>query len=140
MKTLVVLSAFVLLLSACKKDPDQSKTKLLTEGAWKFIKIEYEMNGLWIDEVSFWPPCKKDDEIVFMKDHSYILRNGATKCSSSDPDTFDVVRWNFLDDETKLDMDGAVTAIEVLNHSQLILSATQTTGGITSSTKYTLEH
>jgi hypothetical protein len=141
MKLLFMLSVSFLFLVSCKKEPDNSKTNLLTAKPWKFVKVESKTNNIpWMDEVPFWPQCKKDDEIVFMKDHSYTLRNGATKCDPLDPDVLDVARWNFLDNETKFDMDGAVTTIEVLNESQFVISASETSGGNTYASRYTLEH
>lgn len=141
MKTLVLVCAILLCMVSCRKNPDNSKVDLLTEKPWKFVKIESKVNnGPWMDEVQFWPQCQKDDEIVFMRDHSYAIRNGAMKCNPTDPDEFDVATWNFVDKETKLDMDGAVTTIEVLNHTQLVLSSTETTGGDAYLYRYTLEH
>jgi len=141
MKLLFILSVSLLFLASCKKESGNSKTSLLTARPWKFAKVESKWNNdPWIDEVPSWPQCKKDDEIVFMKDHSYTLRNGATKCDPSDPDVFDVAQWYFLNDETKFEMDGAISTIELLNESQFILSASETSGADTYFSRYTLEH
>ena len=141
MKSAALLSIGLLFLLACNKKPDSSRTDLLTEKPWKFVKIESSMNnGPWYDEVQFWATCEKDDELVFLIDHSYSLRNGETKCDASDPDVFDVATWNFLDNETKLDMDGSVTTIDALDKTQMILSSTETSGVDTYRYRYTLAH
>jgi len=142
MCTRILPIAIVFLLFSCQKAEDEeSKTSILTEKAWKFVKVESKTNnGAWLDEAQFWAACKKDDEILFKSNNSYVHSNGAIKCSPSDPDVFDVATWKFLDNETRFDMDGAVTNIEKLDHQQFILSASQTIGGDTYYTRYTLEH
>ena len=135
---LILLSLFL----SCNKEPDsESKTALLTSKAWKFVKAESKVNnGIWVDEAQFWSTCKKDDEILFKTDHSYVLSNGATKCSPSDPQILDEATWKFLESETKIDMDGAITFIEKLDEQQFIISSNTTSGSDTYFYKYTLEH
>ena len=141
MKTIIFTLAICLLFSCSKEMEESSRTSLLTGKAWKFVKIESKMNNdPWVDEVLFWLPCEKDDEILFKTDGSYILSNGATKCDASDPDIFDVARWDFLENETKLSMDGAVAAIDELTSQRMVLSATQVSGAGTAYTRLTLEH
>lgn len=118
-----------------------SKTEMLTARAWKFVKVEYKANSdPWVDEVPFWPNCEKDDQILFKIDQSYILSEGLTKCNPSDPDIMDIATWKFLENETKIDMDGAVTTIDRLDAIQFIISASTTSGTDTYYYKYTLEH
>ena len=93
-----------------------------------------------MDEVPFWPACKKDDEILFKSDLSYVLSQGASKCDPSDPDISDIATWKFLENETKIDMDGAVLVIEKLDNNQFVISATATMGSDTYYNRYTLEH
>ena len=135
----IILFSFLL---SCSKDPDiESKTSLLTGKAWKFVKAESRVNnGIWLDEAQFWPTCKKDDEILFKTNNSYVLSNGATKCNSSDPEILDEATWNFLETETKIDMDGAITLIEKLDTQQFIISSSTIAGTDTYYYKYTLEH
>jgi hypothetical protein len=135
------IAALLLLFSCTKEEENESKMSILTEKAWKFVKVESRTNnGPWFDEAQFWPACKKDDEILFKTNLSYVLSNGATKCTSSDPDVFDIATWKFLDNETKIDMDGAVTSIEKLDHQEFIISASQTQGSDTYYNRYTLQH
>lgn len=142
MKILIYSLAFITLFVSCKKENDpESKTSILTEKPWKFVRIESKTNnGQWFDEVQFMQQCEKDNEVLFKTNHSYVLSEGATKCNPLDPDIMDEARWTFLENETKFDMDGAVLIIEKLNHSQFIISASETLGTDTFYERYTLEH
>ena len=133
---------FLSFLLSCSKDPESDpKTALLTAKAWKFVKAESRVNnGIWLDEAPFWPTCKQDDEILFKTNNSYVLSNGATKCSPSDPEILDEATWKFLETETKIDMDGAITLIEKLDEQQFIISSSTISGTDTYDYKYTLEH
>ena len=139
----MIFSLFIIILfSSCQKENEpESKTSILTEKAWKFVKIESKTNnGPWLDEVPYMPACEKDNEILFKANHSYVLSEGATKCNPLDSDIMDEARWSFLENETKFEMDGAILVIEKLNHSQFIISASYTSGGDTFYEMYTLEH
>lgn len=141
MQHTILFSVLVLTIFSCSKKNDESKTGLLTEKPWKWIKIESKVNNdPWDEEVQYWPSCRKDDEMLFKRDHSYVFSNGATKCNFSDPDILDEATWSFLENETKIDIDGSVTKIEVIDHNQLILSETETFGGDTYYYRYTLSH
>lgn len=142
MKTKILPLVFVVLFFSCQKENEpESKTSLLTAKAWKFIKIETKTDNLpWFDEIPFMPACERDDELLFKTDGSCLYSEGATKCNPMDSDIIDEVRWSFVDNETKIDFDGGVFVIEKLDHTQFIISATETTGSHTSYVKYTLEH
>ena len=142
MKTKIFSLAIITLLISCQKEKDSdSKTSILTEKAWKFVKIESKTNnGAWTDEVQFQPACVKDNEMLFKTNLSYVLSEGATKCDPFDPDIMDEARWSFLENETKIDIDGAILFIEKLNNSQFIISASETIGTDTFYERYTLEH
>jgi hypothetical protein len=142
MKTIIFSLVLITTLISCQKENEpESKTSILTEKAWKFVKIESKTNnGPWFDEVQLMQSCEKDNEVLFKANHSYLLSEGATKCNPLDPDILDEARWSFLENETKIDMDGAILFIEKLNHSQFIISASETIGADTFYERYTLEH
>jgi hypothetical protein len=142
MKTIIFSLFIFTLLTSCQKEKDpQSRTGLLTGKAWKFVKIESKTNnGPWFDEVQLMSACEKDNEVLFKTNLSYVISEGATKCDPFDPDILDEVRWGFLENETKIDMDGAILFIEKLDQSQFIISASETIGTDTYYERYTLEH
>lgn len=142
MKAIIISLATITLFISCQKEKDpESRTSILTEKAWKFVKIESKTNnGPWLDEVQYQPACVKDNEMLFKANLSYVLSEGATKCDPFDPDIMEEARWSFLENETKIDIDGAILFIEKLNDSQFIISASETIGNDTFYERYTLEH
>ncbi|WP_400192554.1 hypothetical protein [Hymenobacter sp. B81] len=94
-------------LSACKKDkdPEPSKTDLLTDSDWILsahtVSPAMEMNGqLTTDLFPHVRPCDRDDVLQFDRPNAYFLDEGASKCGSgpqSSPGT-----WAFTDNETVL--------------------------------------
>jgi len=147
MRTRILFIAVVFILCACQKENDEksiqeTKTSILTEKPWKIVKAESKSKNTdpWFDDSQFWPACVKDDQLLFKTNNSYTHSNGATKCDPMDPDLFDEARWKFLDNESRIDMDGDILNIETLNHQQFIIWASETIGADTYYSRYTLEH
>ena len=108
--------------SSCKKDEaTKSKTELLTGTTWKVGKS----TALGID-VTPTQACSKDDITNFSTDKKMTVKEGATKCSSSDPDLISQGTWAFSSDEKQLtiteDGDATTYTIKSLTSSECKLS------------------
>ena len=90
----------------CKKDNSnivaKSKTQLLTEKTWKQVKFEERTNTTdpWNDITATYQTCELDDVITFTSAGAFTQTEGATKCSSSDPDLVESGNWSFQSNET----------------------------------------
>lgn len=124
----LAVAAMASLTLSCKKDSDTAtpapatKTALLTAKSWKVTDLKIGGVSLF----SSLPSCTKDDLIKFNTNKTAVFDEGATKCSSSDPQTANG-SWDFTTNETKLkitDPDGTVIegTIGTLNSTTLIFS------------------
>ncbi|HUR10904.1 MAG TPA: hypothetical protein VM012_06020 [Flavitalea sp.] len=143
MRSIIILSVVFLSvqISCSKKDDLSEKESFLTLKPWKFSKSETRTNNdPWVDEAVFWPVCEKDNEIVFKKNHSYEINEGATKCDPLDEQMIDAGRWSLSSGDTKLVIDGEEVIIEILDAQQLVFYSVQTLGTDTFTEKFTLVH
>lgn len=123
-----VLSIALVSISACSKSDDNTtapptnndpptKTELLTRsGGWK-------MSGLLLNGATFFdvfPACTKDDLIKFTADFNVLTDEGATKCASTDPQTY-TEKWSFADNETKIILDGEEGFVLKLDATTLVV-------------------
>lgn len=125
-------------LGACKKDSDPvatpSRTDLLTAKSWRLTTVTASLNGLPLPASSL-PACYLDDSFKFNADKTVIQDAGATKCSSTDPQTQSGT-WSFNNDQSKLTI--AVTGsllngdadIKELSSSTLRIYATPNFNGL----------
>jgi hypothetical protein len=124
--TISVLLVATLFFSACKKSSSHPKTNtdFLTQASWKFDNAK--AGGA--DVSSSLQTCQKDNVLTFSTNGTGSLDEGATKCTSTDPQTnpFD---WNFASNETVLHVSTVLFAggssdftIVTLNDTQLVLS------------------
>ena len=124
---LAFLSA-VILFTACSKDSNnnapKTKTDLLVQSSWKFDNAT--VNGS--DVSSLIQGCQKDNTITFAAGGTGTLDEGATKCSSNDPQSSPFT-WSFATNETVLHVSATLFTggssdfnIVTLNETQLILS------------------
>lgn len=105
---LAFASLFVFCLS-CKKSndnstPPKSKTVLLTQSSWKVqsVGIDADNNGTVDQDVtSSLSACQLDNTYSFKSDSTGTMDEGATKCSSTDPQTTSFT-WGFRNNETVL--------------------------------------
>jgi hypothetical protein len=136
-KISLFLLVLVVAFSGCKKDSESSlsKTDMLTGTTWKLSKFSVVAPGttVTVDYTSLLPSCLKDNVTNFSKDKKYTVKEGATKCSTSDTDLVEEGTWAFSSDEKKLTMttDGVADefTIKSLSSSQCVLTGSDVTLG-----------
>jgi hypothetical protein len=144
--TLTILSS-----SSCKKDDDpvpKTKTELLTLGGWKLVKGEFRTNPSlpWTDGTGILQPCEKDDVNLYKTDTNYEINEGASKCTASDPQVYEVGKWAFQNNETELKTTetGSPTSIiwgiEQISETTLILTTSENVGGTVYYVRSTMGH
>jgi hypothetical protein len=118
------IAAFFIIINACnKKDKPVTKTSLLTSGPWVVTAVvsdedgngTYELN----DYLSF-ESCYKDNFYTFKESGQLEINEGATKCSSTDPQT-DAVTWQLSNNDTTLKIDADTYSVLMLNNTTLQL-------------------
>jgi hypothetical protein len=110
----VILStaALCLVFSACKKSDNGSnggsRTSTLTNGKWRMTSstavIEYPapIGTQNTDVMKSMSSCQTDNLYIFNTDGTGTTDEGATKCSTSDPQTFASGTWAFINNESQL--------------------------------------
>jgi hypothetical protein len=132
---LLVLSV-ILLFASCKKDNGKSKTEYLTQSGWKNVSVLSDMGtGSFVNQPV--EDCAKDDILKFEADHSYNTTVG-TKCDPSDNN--ETGSWALSADEKTLILNGDDVSIETLNGSTLVITESETFGGVTFRYKATFGH
>jgi hypothetical protein len=127
-KFILAFLSTIILFTACSKDSDNNKPKtntdLLVQGSWKFDNVT--VNGA--DVSSLVQGCQKDNTLTFAAGGTGTLDEGATKCSSNDPQSSPFT-WSFATNETVLHVSATLFTggssdfnIVTLNETQLILS------------------
>jgi hypothetical protein len=109
MKKYLLAAIAICFITACnKKDTDQPQTKsqLLTARPWKQVKIEqrYNTSDPWTDVTSSSSACELDNLISFTITGSFAETEGATKCSSTDPDIVTTGSWSLQNNDTVLQL------------------------------------
>src|SRR5687768_4887999 len=98
---LLVAVAFSFIFTACSKDDDAapSKTEMLTGKNWKVSAETVSVNnGTPNDVYASATACEKDNFISFATDGKFTFDEGATKCSSNEPQT-QAGTWSFENGE-----------------------------------------
>lgn len=140
------LTAFVTVLISCKKDGANnvvtSKLDLLTGNYWVITKYEGKTNNEpWTDGFPFFDNCEKDDRWLFKKDGSIELSEGSNACSPNQPNqVLDVLRWAFLNNETKIEIDGKTFTIDQLDEKVLVVSSIEQIGGASYTVRISYGH
>ena len=127
-KFILAFLSTIILFTACKKDSTNNKPKtntdLLVQSSWKFDNAT--VSG--IDISSQIQGCQKDNTLTFAAGGTGTLDEGATKCSSNDPQSSPFT-WSFATNETVLHVSATLFTggssdfnIVTLNETQLILS------------------
>ena len=150
MKLEIQLIALLLMITviattlSCKKDKEEnantvkSKTELITKGSWKRTALvsnpayDWNANGVFDTNIlNTMFSCEKDNFETYQANGMVVTNEGATKCDSSDPQTWSVT-WSFGDNETKLIWDGndVYTLLE-LTETTLKFQSTFTENGVT---------
>jgi len=146
MRTIKILLFFVaasLTFTACKKEKDKkSRTELLTASSWMIVKFEEkENNGAWQNTFPLFDACSQDDRWIFKTNLSLDLTEGATACTGNSPnEVLDTTTWAFLENESKLQIETDAFVIEQLDESTMVISITESAGGVTYATKVTMGH
>jgi hypothetical protein len=126
---LLALALSLTFVIGCKEDetpiiddnPPAEKTRfeLVTEGAWKVSdgtivpEIEVDILGNTITVNTYWDllkqlgggevkECDKDNLMYLNADSTVLQDEGPTKCDPNDPQSEDGGKWNFMENETKL--------------------------------------
>lgn len=105
----LAVAAMASLTLSCKKDSDTaapaSKADLLTAKKWRVsaasTSITSNNQTSTVDDYATSPACERDDFAQFNANKSVTFDEGATKCSSTDPQTT-MGTWDFNSDQTKL--------------------------------------
>lgn len=111
----VMVIAAALFASACKKDKDDNnvtpapvKTKRdhLVEGKWQITSMPTSYTALgFTQEANLYDSldaCEKDNFATFASSGKVLEDEGATKCSSSDPQVDSASTWSLNGDYTKM--------------------------------------
>lgn len=141
---LTLITAFALGIGACKKDATKSKKELLTQSSWKVVKEESKSgSGPWVDNTSTLA-CEKDNQFVFGTTSTLELNEGATKCNLTDPQVIGTGTWSFLTNETQLQVvafgSTMLFSLDQLDENTMVISRSETIGGIIESERTTLGH
>lgn len=105
-KPIFFLLSIALFFVACDKDDSgASNTDKLTNGQWKIISsvAKFTFNGIeqTVDAFGQLPACQKDNLAEFQADGTLIADEGATKCSTNDPQQ-ETGTWEFAQGETHI--------------------------------------
>jgi hypothetical protein len=133
---LLMLSFFI----SCRKNK-ASRTDLLVEKTWRFIKSEEKLNsGTYVDSFAGLPDCEKDNLLDFMLNYTYKHTEGATKCSPGDPDVIAAGIWDLEQGDTHLVIGTDDYMIEQLNENILVISGFDIAAADTFHYRRTLVH
>lgn len=110
-KILLLAVTATTLLGSCKKD-DKKDSSTGTEAKiadkkWKLTAHSYTYGGTTSDGYASLPGCQTDNFYVFAADKSISADEGATKCSSSDPQTRTSGTWELRSGGKELFVSGA---------------------------------
>lgn len=108
----IALTLLFVTLFSCKKNETavtpKSKTEYLagtSSKSWKNTKAAAVNGGLTINLLNTEKACQLDNLLIFSTTKTYEIREGATKCNTSDPDLVLKANWGFNADETKFTVD-----------------------------------
>jgi len=105
-KILLSVAAIALLFAACNKEDKndtKTRTEYLTSGNW-YVHSDKDIQTAPTDTTydyiadSSYAPCDLDDFIKFNTDGTVVFDEGASKCSSLDPQSFSA-SWEFINNE-----------------------------------------
>lgn len=130
----------------CQKDTSNdntpttpTNTDIMVQQAWKFNNAgaDLDKNGTIDTDISSQlQSCSTDNTVTFVKDGTGVLDEGATKCSTTAPQT-QAFTWSFANNETALNLAGnAVVGISgqfkilALDATKLSLSKDTTLVGV----------
>lgn len=108
-----------------------TRTFLLTSRNWRITGATGTSGSQTIDFYPNIPACQRDNFFRFNFNKTYIVDEGPTKCSASDPQT-STSTWDFASNETKLVLGPQSTTYDILQLTsttlqiRIVVSSTQT--------------
>lgn len=148
MKSGIIASIFfVTILTSCKKEesadaPKVSKKELLTAKEWVVLKVEERENGgVWEDVFPQFEPCLKDNRFKFNSNFTVVYSEGANACPPNTPNqVLETETWSFNANETSIITGGIENKIIQLEAGKLVVTTSETVGGITYESRNTYGH
>jgi hypothetical protein len=98
---------------SCKKTETTPKTKteLLAGTAsktWKINSAIAKEGTLELNLINSQPTCRIDNTLILSSNKTYEIREGATKCATTDPDLVVKANWELSADEKTVTLDKLV--------------------------------
>lgn len=112
MKYLLTVVSALVLFTACKKvETPNSREQELREGRWKHSAMTMKYDPFigkdttynLFDSLPVWPPCKKDNFIMFGSGLDARQYRGDLKCNESEPESVPF-HWNLDNDKNTLNL------------------------------------
>lgn len=130
-KILILAVTATTLISSCKKD-DKKDSSTGTEAKiadkkWKLTAHSFTYGGTTTDGYAMLPACQADNFYVFAADKSINADEGATKCSSSDPQTKITGNWELRSGGKELFLSGAEAVYGIKELTLNIIESTSST-------------
>jgi len=125
---LVITSCVLLAVAACKKDKEdkqETPVDLITSATWKIDTMGFDTDADDAIDTEMSPPltsCQLDNTLTFFSDSTGVFSEGATKCSTADPDNIPFT-WEFKSNNTAMKLTGLPS---LLNGDVKILTLTST--------------
>ena len=106
-KSVCFLILVMLVLNSCGKEDALTKSDLLTQSPWIMTASIFEPplqteDGSIVNWYAAMPDCIKDDIFYYYPSGVYTNSEGASRCSPSDAEIWEVGVWTFNEEETKL--------------------------------------
>lgn len=114
MKNFLLLASSLLALSACHhdSDPQPARAALLTAKPWRITAATTTTVSGGItkttDDFANFTACQRDNFFKFNPDHTLIIDEGPSTCSTSAPQST-TLRWDLYNNETKVLLTAAGT-------------------------------
>lgn len=151
LKLILICLAATTLFNGCKKDEPaaaaattDAKTDLLCGKNWMLTAftvnpgIDYYGNGIiFTNLMGTLQPCEINNIVSFTTAHAYTIDEGATKCTSGAPQTFESGTWAFNGDQSHLLMTNTANSVTTdftlvaLNATTAQISQSLTVGATT---------
>jgi hypothetical protein len=128
-------ASLTLIISGCSKKNDSTAANMKSvAGTYKLTAYTITVGGVTQDGLQTMDACQKDDNIKFNADSTYNYIDAGTQCGGGDSyDGTWVISGNYFI------LDGQDSAtIKSFSGSQLVLSITESQGGITGTINQTL--
>lgn len=106
-KSICFLILVMLVLNSCGKEDALTKSDLLTQSPWIMTASIFEPplpteGGSIVNWYAAMPDCIRDDIFYYYPSGVYTNSEGASRCSPSDIEIWEVGVWTFNENETKL--------------------------------------